>query len=162
MTWDDIDFRERVIVVNKSVEYIRNQPHIKPFPKTLSSIRQVYMPDVLCDLLLHLLKSKKSNFIFTASNNLPFTQTRYKKFWDCWWNDLNKSLGGTKENPVIRRITAHQLRHTYATKLFEGEVSDLAIQYLMGHSSVNTTRSIYTHLRDVRFKKEYQKIGECF
>ena len=40
----------------------------------------------------------------------------------------------------------HALRHTYATRLFENGVSLKVIQVLLGHSSMEITANIYTHV----------------
>ncbi len=42
-------------------------------------------------------------------------------------------------------VTAHILRHTYITRLFEAGLDIKEIQYLAGHSSVDMTLRVYTH-----------------
>lgn len=42
-------------------------------------------------------------------------------------------------------ITAHILRHTYITRLFEAGLDVKEIQYLAGHSTMDMTLSVYTH-----------------
>ncbi len=50
------------------------------------------------------------------------------------------------------KYSAHKLRHTCATLLYQyGKVDIRAIQEILGHSSLNTTQ-IYTHLNDDRLK----------
>ncbi len=48
----------------------------------------------------------------------------------------------------IRRIGAHALRHTYATRLFEKGVDIKIISELLGHSSTEITYRIYIHVID--------------
>jgi integrase len=48
-------------------------------------------------------------------------------------------------NKYTPEITAHQLRHYYATLLDKAEVPMKARQLLMGHSDIHTTMQIYTH-----------------
>lgn len=40
----------------------------------------------------------------------------------------------------------HSLRHTYATRLFESKIPVKTVQVLMGHSDIETTMNIYTHV----------------
>ncbi|GFZ34300.1 hypothetical protein CSC2_48260 [Clostridium zeae] len=40
----------------------------------------------------------------------------------------------------------HSLRHTYATRLFEKGVSLKTVQKLLGHSKLEITANIYTHV----------------
>ena len=49
----------------------------------------------------------------------------------------------------------HSLRHTYATRLFENDVSIVTVSRLLGHSSIKTTE-IYTHVLEDIKQKEVQ------
>ena len=65
---------------------------------------------------------------------------------------LNLKAGGryaTRSQPKIVAIdhfTPHQLRHTYATLLYNAGVDAKSAQEMLGHASVQTTLEIYTHL----------------
>lgn len=48
------------------------------------------------------------------------------------------------------RVTPHQLRHTYATRLIESGCNVKQVQMLMGHDDVRITLAIYTHLTQGR------------
>jgi integrase/recombinase XerD len=50
-----------------------------------------------------------------------------------------------KKAGIVKEVTLHTLRHTYATHLLEQGVNILAIQELLGHSCIQTTM-IYLHL----------------
>ena len=54
-------------------------------------------------------------------------------------------------------ITPHQLRHTYATNLFNSNVNVKTAQAYLGHSSLSMTMDIYTHLTKERSKSEMSK-----
>lgn len=51
----------------------------------------------------------------------------------------------TAKPPIFKRVTAHTLRHSFATHLMNNRVPLVAIQELMGHSNLETTR-IYMHV----------------
>lgn len=57
------------------------------------------------------------------------------------------------EAKILKNITPHTFRHTFATLLLEQDVDIKYIQHLLGHSSIITTQ-IYTHVN----KKQQQKI----
>ena len=40
----------------------------------------------------------------------------------------------------------HSIRHSYATRLFELDIPIKTVQSLMGHSDMDTTMNIYTHV----------------
>ena len=60
--------------------------------------------------------------------------------------DLAKSIG------LVKSISPHTFRHSFATHLIEGGANLRAIQEMLGHESITTTE-IYTHL-DQRFLRE--------
>ena len=54
---------------------------------------------------------------------------------------------------MIPNITAHWLRHTFATMLYFAGVDLLTAKEQLGHSDIKTTLEIYTHL-DNQFKRK--------
>ncbi len=58
------------------------------------------------------------------------------------WGSYQKNTGLT--------ITPHQLRHAYATILYEAGIDVKAAQSFLGHSNIQTTMDIYTHLSEAK------------
>lgn len=57
-------------------------------------------------------------------------------------------------------ITPHALRHTHATRMWEGGMRELTLQKRLGHASPESTR-IYTQVSDPLMVAEYQRaLGE--
>lgn len=75
------------------------------------------------------------------------TQTIY----DAKWNRFLSATG--------LDITAHMLRHTYATILFEANINVKDAQSLMGHADISTTNNIYTHIRENRMSQTAEKLN---
>lgn len=58
---------------------------------------------------------------------------------------INRTLKISAENADIdKHITAHVLRHSFASSLLKRKVDIVKIQRLLGHSSIKTT-CIYIH-----------------
>lgn len=94
------------------------------------------------DKLNPLLKEYKSNYRCFANSDYFFATKKTGKISSCYVNQkINESvsqLGWSK------KVSAHTLRHSFASNLIKHNVSIVNVQKLLGHSSIRTT-SIYTH-----------------
>ena len=144
LQFKDIDFDNKEINVYKSIYYENNIPHLKS-TKTESGVRKVVLLDVLAK---ELPKGKPDAFVFSMDNGLsPMKCSASEK----QWRKYRKETG--------LDITAHQLRHTYATILFEVGIDVKDAQYLLGHSDISVTRNIYTHIRTKHLKETANKLN---
>lgn len=143
LRYEDIDRKKNVIHVTKAVEFIGNNPHIKP-PKTKSGTRDA----VLLDVLEKEIPSGKSGLIFCGEDGNPLTKMQYRRRWA----DYCTAIGYD--------ITAHQLRHGFATILYEAGIQDKDAQQFMGHSSIQVTRDVYTHIRQSQIDKSLSKLNK--
>ena len=141
LRYEDIDRENRVIHVTKSVEFIGNNPHIKP-PKTESGIRDA----VLLKALASYIPQKGKGYIFKREDGKPLTKTQYRKRWLSYCKYIGYD------------ITAHQLRHGFATILYEAGIPDKDAQELLGHSNITVTRNVYTHIRQSRRDQTTDKL----
>lgn len=67
----------------------------------------------------------------------------------------------------LPKITPHMCRHTYCTRMASSGINIQTLSYLMGHSSIEVTNDVYTHLdTDVarveldRIKPELDKLNK--
>lgn len=144
LTYSDIDFEKKLITVNKHLLHDNNKPIIESRTKTESSQRAVILLDRVADKL----SRTKKGLIFCNEDGFPYTAKQIRCRWESYQKEHNLTL------------TAHQLRHGYATMLFEAGIDEKDAQELMGHSDINTTRSIYTHIRNKRKSETAKKLNE--
>lgn len=145
LTYNDIDFGNNCIHVTKSVYHAANKPEIKK-PKTEKGLRDVPM---LYPLKPYLPNKKSDKYIFSLDGGkTPLSEMQYQKLW--------------KKYAEVSGIscTAHQLRHSFATMLFECDVDAKDAQDILGHAQLSTTMDIYTHIRDARRKQVAAGIDE--
>lgn len=71
---------------------------------------------------------------------------------------LGKLFTRACERAGIREswVTPHTLRHTHATRMWEGGMRELTLQRRLGHSSVESTR-LYTRVSDTELLADYQR-----
>lgn len=137
LTWDDIDLKERTISINKSLyQTIGGRIGVKR-PKTEKGIRVL---PILNALLPHLNPSDGPVFANPTTGGYIHDGT-FTLLWRRY-----KDASGVACSP-------HQLRHCYATMLFEAGVSESDAQELLGHAQISTTKDVYTHIRESRKKK---------
>lgn len=143
---NDIDIPNQTLKVQKNLVFCGNKSEIKHSPKTQAGFREIPIPEPLYSLLVKYLKSLNNIYLFTTVQGKLATTSFYKRFWDSIIDRLYKQ---SPNNPMLKhpKISAHILRHTYATNLFYAGVDLKTIQYLMGHSTIEVTLDIYTHFQ---------------
>lgn len=133
LEYSDIDRKNNLIYVSKSVYYINNKPYIKE-PKTEAGKRAV----PLLSPLKAILPKNKSGFIFCDGDGNLLKEYRVEDL-------LIKYRRETKT-----QFTPHQLRHAYATILHENGIAAKDAQEILGHAQISTTLDIYTDFRESR------------
>lgn len=142
LRWRDVDLVNRDISVRSSVYHVGGAPQLKS-PKTKAGIRKVPILDVL---LPHLQPGDPDEFLFGGDK--PYGQHKYLNEYERY----KKASGVT--------CTPYQLRHAYATALWEAGVDELLASKLLGHAQTSTTHDVYTHIRDAHAARERRKIIE--
>lgn len=151
LNWEDIDFKSDSITINKSLSWQNCRPFIKE-PKTRKSKRSI----VLLPKLKDLMKPHKKGLLFPNLQGTLMTENQYQKMWDkyCKLSGLKKY----DEENNLSKLTAHCLRHGYATILYEANIDIKEAQRLLGHSKEATTRDIYTHITERSLNKNSEKL----
>lgn len=177
LTWADVDLKAGTIRVNKSVEYVSSQTRIKT-TKTEAGIRVVNIPQALVGYLtLH--REDNCLYVLHTPKGAMYSAQVWRTLWRSYMADLNVKYGyNGQENKfavrtrdengkergslpmLIKTFTPHQLRHTFCTLLYLAGVDVMTARDQMGHSNIQTTMSIYTHLDKQYKRSSMQKLDE--
>ena len=143
LTWDDIDFENKIIHVNKTETELKNKIMVTP-PKTPTSIRDI----LIGDSLIYLLKNWREQQIQNAKELGITTNkvcTRYSL--EPLKPSAIKQYCRTLSNKSNVEFHFHTLRHSHATLLIKNGVSAKEVQCRLGHTSIQTTLDIYSHVK---------------
>ena len=118
VTSKDIDIKNKTLSVNKT----KHASGIFTSPKTLSSIRTIEINDRTLEILMR----------YTSASETLFNTTV---------QTLNHNLKNVK-------LSTHMFRHTHVALLVEAGVPIKVISERLGHSKIDTTLDIYSHVTE--------------
>lgn len=138
LTWDDVDFEQKTITVNKRYVRVGNRNVLQRGTKTAASNATIAVPSEVISFLQQLPKTSK--FIFAQKDGQPLNPNNFRRDFKLKIEQLCKSgkLVGRTE------LHFHDLRHNYASQLVALNVHSRLIQAQMRHSDSRTTNR-YAH-----------------
>lgn len=149
LTWDDIDFDNKTLSVNKILVDIENKELKLTSPKTNSSVRTIKLTADVIEALKSVKKEQdqlkqtqgnyyytEHDFVYCQKDGLPISPN--KSFTPMFRYFIRKNV------PFPVRF--HDLRHTHATLMLEAGISPKIIQERLGHVNINTTLNVYSHV----------------
>lgn len=146
LEWQDVDFKNGIISINRSSQYLSDMGVFTKVPKTESSIREIAIPEFIISLLeeykLWYDEQKtivgdfwhESNRLFVQDDGKPIHPSTISK----WFEQFVKKIG----LPVIN---FHGLRHTNATLLISQQVDVATVSARLAHAQITTTYNFYVH-----------------
>lgn len=170
LTWNNIDFENKTINIEKILIYNKSESLFLQSPKTKSSIRKIAMGDILINLLKNHKEWQNNNKIkygefYLNDNNIDYgTYINSKEYgFVCTGENgeiVNTAMFRHLSHVVNKQLNIsfnfHSLRHTHATLLLESGANIKDIQVRLGHSKLSTTMDTYSH---VTKKMSYESIN---
>lgn len=162
LRWEDIDQINRRLNVQRALKADGSIGGTK----SAAGVRSVPIPSALWEELHRGIPDKLDTYIFLDSRGERLSKTAIKRRWQSFRRSVDIALGAELERdtdgaPVLRYgcstilhsavaddLTLYCYRHTYCTDLEAAGVSINVAKYLMGHSSIDLTAKIYSHMRE--------------
>ncbi len=147
LRWQDVDFERRRISIEQELIYIGGKHIFKDKLKTEASEDYVTISPTIVELLEEHKKAQlKERWTYGEryeDNGLVFCQANGKRL------NLNnigrRDFAALCAKAEVPRIRFHDIRHTYATRLFEQGLPLTTVQRRLRHSKGSTTIDIYGH-----------------
>lgn len=161
LKWSDIDFENKKITVNKTAARIKEKQTLQT-PKTKNSKRVISIDPTTLSILKSWKKDQikihfKNGKHFEGDENFIFTNQRGE------WVHIHNFIRYFKRfiaDHKLKPITPHGLRHTHASLLFSAGVEPKNISDRLGHSTVQITLDLYTHITEEQRTDTVDKLLE--
>lgn len=182
LNWSDIDYNEKTIEINKTLQYLYNKEkkkyeYVMQIPKTKTSKRIIPLLDSLAFLLKKHRKEQQElrmslgdkwqplnkegfgNLVFTTEFGRPFDRNSINRAISSIVTEMNKKREKGNEFP---NFSPHCLRHTFATRCFENGIPPKVVQEYLGHTTIQMTMDLYTHVMKETKQDEIKKLDNVF
>lgn len=143
LRWEDIDFNRNTLFVRRSLSHDGLE---FTSPKTENSIRSIIFDEFTKQKLKEqqsLLQDEKANCTEYIDLNLVAPTKNGKQVNP---NDIDKLWRRLKKLSELPDIRFHDLRHTHASLLLLSNTHPKIVAERLGHSSIQITMDLYSHL----------------
>jgi integrase len=169
LKWQDIAWKQKLLNVDKSLNRIKifDADKVGKYANTEGTTKnnkQRIIPlldDTIQRLKLHKHKQNieklecaeyaDNSYIFCSKDGKPINPRNFTKYFHTFL-----------KNAGIDKINLHWLRHTFATAGLENGIDMKIMQDLLGHSTMQVTSEIYSHVLPEKKKQEMEKLKNAF
>ena len=183
LEWRDIDFEKMEIHVNGTMIKIAGKDYYKGPVKTGESKRTIPMlPEIAKRLRRHKVEQAKlrmmlgdkwqpvkglEHLVFTTMFGKPLMTLSVGRYIDSTVNAVNraeekKAAAEHRKPELMETFCPHAMRHTFATRALERGIPPKVVQSYLGHSTIDVTMNIYTHVTAELEKEEIRKLANQF
>ena len=146
LTWNNIDFENHIITIDKALYHIGHKGATLDTPKTATSNRSLKLDEEVFTYLKRLqahyeheklrlgAKWQNNNFVFRRDDGAVISPLTPNE----WLHRFCKREG-------LKYVVPHSFRHLCASLMIESGASVKTVQTCLVHSEASTTLNIYAH-----------------
>lgn len=162
LTWDDIDSKQGLLTVNKAVKRGERGQYVGS-TKNDSSMRTITIDNNTIKILKAWKAEQAKTLIGFGFNAIQPNQYIFSK-----WKDNTPLNTMAPRNALVKickrfdlpMMNIHGFRHTHCSLLFEAGVPMKDVMERLGHSDIQTTMNIYTHVTKESKNKSAQMFAK--
>lgn len=165
LTWKDIDYKDNVIHVTKTISRTDAGSYTIGTPKSKTSTRDIPINEDIKGIL----QSQKEKQISIHGNITGIDQVVFENLYGgmVFNASVNKAITNTLKRleaagKRIEHFSAHALRDTFATRYIEQGGSPQVLKTILGHSSLAMTMDLYSHVLPNTKQQEMDNIKIMF
>ncbi len=161
LKWKYVDFESRTLHIYE-VRTSAGKAIITKAPKTEKSRRSLHINDDLYSLLkMHKVKQEElRNMLGSAYDNAGYVYS-HENGKPYRVNSVTEQFKTFLEKQQLPKIRLHDLRHSFASVLYNEGMDLKSISEALGHSDIGTTNKIYTHRFDKTHKNTINTMGQA-
>jgi len=161
LRWTDIDFDKKELTVRQSASEI-DKKVIYGEPKTKKSMRRLAIPTIALDAL-KAYRAEQAKICLQLGNSINNDKPIMSGLGGFSKpNQLTVSYAAFIKQHKFKRVTYHDLRHTYATLLLEQNIHPKIMSELLGHSTIALTMDTYSHVMPGMQQEAANKVDQIF
>lgn len=158
LVWSDIDYKQNVIHVTKTITFNADGTMSTGSPKSKAGKRDIPLNDTIKGILAsqrkkmgNILPMNDNRIFITVSGGIVHNHAVNRAI--C--NALNRL---EQHGKPIEHFTAHALRDTFATRYIEQGGTPQTLKTILGHNSLAMTMDLYSHVLPNTRQKEMDNL----
>ncbi|UNC91663.1 tyrosine-type recombinase/integrase [Candidatus Contubernalis alkaliaceticus] len=159
LRWRDVYLDIKALAVRQVLEYIGKSVQFKE-PKSQKSRRTISLPSSVVNVLRSYqsemqakgeqtkkaAKARDENdLVFQTRCGTPINKRNLIRHFSDAQEALNRELV-KEDQPLLPRLTFHEIRHTHATLLLKAGEPTKVVQERLGHANIGITSDLYSHV----------------
>lgn len=166
LTLKDIDLQNKTVNIDHQLQRTADMRYIIVETKTDAGKRKIPITDDVAAMFQAIIEDREApavekiidgytGFLFYDKEGKPLVAMH-------WQHRFNNMVN--RYNDIYRiqmpNITPHVCRHTYCSNQAKAGMNPKTLQYLMGHSDISVTMSVYTHVNFDDAEEELRRMEE--